>query len=95
MVSRLFPGPSVGECTVIQYQYFRAPLVDDDAIAEAEAKRQRYADVTYEEDFITVMDITRRVDVLTQADDVFRFGRNEMGNQNLHRWLGELVAELD
>ena len=84
MVSRIFPGPTVDESTVIQYQYFREPLVDDEAIADAEAKRQLYADVTYEEDFVTVMDITRRVDVLAEAGEVFRFGRNEIGNQNLH-----------
>jgi nitrite reductase/ring-hydroxylating ferredoxin subunit len=91
MISRIFPGPGVDECTVIQYQYFREPLVDDVAIADAEAKRQLYADVTYDEDFVTVMDITRRVDVLAEAGDVFRFGRNEVGNQNLHRWIAALI----
>jgi phenylpropionate dioxygenase-like ring-hydroxylating dioxygenase large terminal subunit len=92
MVSRIFPGPGVGESTVIQYQYFRDPLDTDDKLADAEAKRQRYRDVTYEEDFLTVLDITRRVDVLAEAGDVFRFGRNEMGNQNLHRWVAHLIA---
>jgi phenylpropionate dioxygenase-like ring-hydroxylating dioxygenase large terminal subunit len=92
MVSRLFPGPSVGECTVIQYQYFREPLVDEAAIADAEAKRKKYEQVTYEEDFITVMNVTRRVDVLADAGEVFRFGRNEIGNQNLHTWLNKLLA---
>jgi phenylpropionate dioxygenase-like ring-hydroxylating dioxygenase large terminal subunit len=91
MVSRLFPGPSVGECTVIQYQYFREPLVDEAAIADAEAKRQKYEQVTYEEDFITVMNVTRRVDVLADAGEVFRFGRNEVGNQNLHTWIEKLL----
>ena len=91
MVSRLFPGPAVGECTVIQYQYFREPLVDDAAIADAEAKRRKYEQVTYEEDFLTVMSVTRRVDVLADAGEVFRFGRNEIGNQNLHRWLNKLL----
>ncbi len=93
MVSRLFPGPTVGECSVIQYQYFRDPPVDDAALAEAEAKRQRYADVTYEEDFVTVIGIGRRLPAL--ADEVFRFGRNEIGNQNLHKWVAQLVDELD
>ena len=95
MISRIFPGPGVNECTVIQYQYFREPLVDDVAIADAEAKRRLYADVTYDEDFVTVMDITRRVDVLADAGDVFRFGRNEVGNQNLHRWIATLIARPD
>ena len=39
------------------------------------------------------MDITRRVDVLADAGEVFRFGRNEVGNQNLHRWIATLVDE--
>lgn len=94
MVSRIFPGPTAGESTVVQYQYFRSPLETDEQLAEAEAKRQRYRDVTYEEDFVTVMDITRRVGVLAEAGDVFRFGRNEVGNQNLHTWVAKLLAEL-
>jgi len=93
MVSRIFPGPTVLECTVIQYQYFRAPLTDEAAIADAEAKRQRYAHVTADEDFVTVMGIGRRVPALAESGDVFRFGRNEMGNQNLHRSVAALVAQ--
>jgi phenylpropionate dioxygenase-like ring-hydroxylating dioxygenase large terminal subunit len=92
MVSRLFPGPAVEECTVIQYQYFREPLETDQAIADAEAKRQKYADVTLLEDFTTVVRIGQRMPAL--AGDVFRFGRNEVGNQNLHRWLAKLLADV-
>jgi phenylpropionate dioxygenase-like ring-hydroxylating dioxygenase large terminal subunit len=92
MFSRLFPGPTVGECTVKQYQYFREPLVTDAAIAEAEAKRQRYESVTYEEDFVTVMAIGRRFDAM--AGDVMRFGRNELGNQNLHTWVDRLTGPV-
>ena len=33
------------------------------------------------------MSVTRRVDVLADAGEVFRFGRNEVGNQNLHNWI--------
>jgi phenylpropionate dioxygenase-like ring-hydroxylating dioxygenase large terminal subunit len=91
MVSRLFPGPSPESCRVIQYQYFRAPLATDEAIAEAEVKRQRYEAVTYEEDFVTVIGVTRRLAAM--GDDVIRFGRNEMGNQNLHRSLDRMLAE--
>ncbi len=90
MVSRIFPS-TVDECTVIQYQYFREPLLTDEARADAEAKRKKYEQVTYEEDFLTVMGIGRRLPALVDAGDVFRFGRNEMGNQNLHRWLDVLV----
>ncbi len=91
MVSRIFPGPGIGECSVVQYQYFRDPLETDAAKADAEAKRQTYRDVTYEEDFLTVIGCSKRAPAL--ADDVVRFGRNEMGNQNLHRWVAKLLAE--
>jgi hypothetical protein len=94
MVSRIFPGPTVTESTVIQYQYFREPLDSDQKLADAEAKRQRYADVTYEEDFLTVMSATGRFEVLAAAGDAFRFGRNEVGNQNLHTWVAKLLAGL-
>jgi phenylpropionate dioxygenase-like ring-hydroxylating dioxygenase large terminal subunit len=90
MVSRMFPGPTVDQCRVVQYQYFRQPLVTEEARDEAERKRALYEQVTYEEDFVTVMKIGRRFDAL--ADDVFRFGRNERGNQNLHRWVAQLTA---
>ena len=60
--------------------------------ADAEAKRKKYEQVTYEEDFVTVMNVTRRVDVLAEAGDVFRFGRNEIGNQNLHTWIDKLLG---
>lgn len=93
MLSRLFPGETPGECTVIQYQYFREPLTGDAEIAEAEAKRQRYADVTYDEDFVTVLGIGRRLEALAASGGAFVFGRNEMGNQNLHSWVDKLLAE--
>ena len=49
--------------------------------------------VTADEDFVTVMGIGRRAPALAENGDVFRFGRNEMGNQNLHRSVAKLVAE--
>ena len=39
------------------------------------------------------MNVTRRVDVLAEAGEVFRFGRNEIGNQNLHTWIDKLLAQ--
>lgn len=95
MVSRVFPGPTVGESTVVQYQYFRHPLVTEDEIDQAEAKRQLYAAVTNDEDFVTVLDVTERSQALADAGDVFRFGRNEVGNQNLHRWVARLLAQSE
>ena len=36
--------------------------------------------------------MTRRIEALAEAGDVFRFGRNEIGNQNLHNWIERLLA---
>jgi phenylpropionate dioxygenase-like ring-hydroxylating dioxygenase large terminal subunit len=90
MVSRIHPGPTVATSIVTQYQYFREPLVTEEAMAEAERKRALYEAVTGEEDFSTVMKITAALPSI--ADDVFRFGRNELGNQNLHQWVEKLVT---
>jgi phenylpropionate dioxygenase-like ring-hydroxylating dioxygenase large terminal subunit len=90
MVSRILPGPTVDTSMVTQYQYFREPLVTEEAMVEAERKRALYEAVTGEEDFGTVMKITAALPAI--ADDVFRFGRNERGNQNLHQWVEKLVT---
>jgi phenylpropionate dioxygenase-like ring-hydroxylating dioxygenase large terminal subunit len=89
MVSRVHPGPTADKSTVSQYQYFREPLVTEEMMAEAERKRATYEAVTRDEDFATVMKITAALPSI--ADDHFRFGRNERGNQNLHRWIDALV----
>ena len=89
MVSRILPGTTASTSVVTQYQYFREPLVTEEMMAEAERKRVTYAAVTADEDFSTVMKITAALPAI--ADDHFRFGRNERGNQNIHRWIDALV----
>ena len=89
MVSRILPGTIASTSVVTQYQYFREPLVTEEMMAEAERKRVTYAAVTADEDFSTVMKITAALPAI--ADDHFRFGRNERGNQNIHRWIDALV----
>jgi phenylpropionate dioxygenase-like ring-hydroxylating dioxygenase large terminal subunit len=90
MLSRIFPGDSPQHSTVEQFQYFREPLVTADQIAEADAKRDLYYAVTRDEDFSTVIQVTNALNAI--PSDVFRYGRNEQGNQNLHRWVDTLVA---
>ena len=89
MISRILPGATAATSIVTQYQYFREPLVNEEMMAEAERKRATYAAVTRDEDFSTVMKITAALPSI--ADDHFRFGRNERGNQNIHRWIDALV----
>jgi len=88
MVSRIFPE-SPTRSVVEQFQYFREPMVTEEQQAEADAKRDLYYAVTRDEDFATVLQVTEGLAAI--PGDVVRFGRNEQGNQNLHRWVDALV----
>jgi phenylpropionate dioxygenase-like ring-hydroxylating dioxygenase large terminal subunit len=90
MMSRLHPGPTVDRCTVRIYHYSRTPIDTDDKRAEMEARRELYTAVTRDEDFTTVLGINRNLAAL--GDRPFLFGRNELGNQNLHTWVGKLTG---
>lgn len=90
MVSRVYPGATPERCTVEQFQYFREPMVTEQQIADADAKRELYYAVTRDEDFATVLQVTNALGALP-PDDVIRYGRNEQGNQNLHRWVDAIV----
>ena len=90
MVSRIYPGTTPERCTVEQFQYFREPMVTDEQIAEADAKRELYYAVTRDEDFATVLEVTDSF--LALPNNVIRYGRNEQGNQNLHRWIDALLT---
>jgi phenylpropionate dioxygenase-like ring-hydroxylating dioxygenase large terminal subunit len=91
MVSRIYPGDTPEQSTVEQFQYFREPMLTDQQIEEADAKRDLYYAVTRDEDFATVLQVTNALGALP-PDDVVRYGRNEQGNQNLHRWVDALVS---
>jgi phenylpropionate dioxygenase-like ring-hydroxylating dioxygenase large terminal subunit len=90
MVSRILPGPTVDTCQVEQFQYFREPMLTEAQITEADAKRELYFAVTRDEDFATVQEVTAAAAAI--GNDVFRFGRNEVGNQNVHRWIEALSS---
>jgi phenylpropionate dioxygenase-like ring-hydroxylating dioxygenase large terminal subunit len=90
MLSRLLPGPTPDRSTTVQYHYFRQPVDGEEEVEAAEQRIRLYAQVTSDEDFATGFKINRALDAI--ADDCFRFGRNEGGNQNLHRWIDALVA---
>ena len=86
-LSRLFPGPAVHQSTTLQHQYFRQPVVGEMAEA-AEAKRAVYEQVVREEDCDTIFTISAALDAMDDIPVVF--GRNEAGNQHLHRTIDEL-----
>jgi phenylpropionate dioxygenase-like ring-hydroxylating dioxygenase large terminal subunit len=89
MFSRILPGVDARQSRVEQFQYFREPMVTAEQIAEADAKRDLYYAVTRDEDFATVLEVTQGAGAI--GNDVFRYGRNEPGNQNIHRWIDRLV----
>ena len=89
MLSRLFPGPGVGESTTVQHQYFRQPL-DSAMLAQAEEKRVTYERVVRDEDCRTIFGIERALSAMDASPVVF--GRNEPANQRFHQWVAELVG---
>ena len=89
MMSRILPGSTPDRCQVEQFQYFREPMTTPEQIADADYKRELYLAVTRDEDFSTVMKITDAMAAI--PDDAMRYGRNESGNQNLHRWAAALA----
>ena len=89
MLSRLVPGPTPARSRTIQHQYFRQPIVGEEATARAEERRLLYEAVVRDEDYVTGFGITAGLEAF--GDDHFRFGRNEPGNQHLHRCIDALV----
>jgi phenylpropionate dioxygenase-like ring-hydroxylating dioxygenase large terminal subunit len=90
MLSRLLPGPTPERSTTLQYQYFRSPVVGEEMVAQAEARRLNYERVVRDEDYATGCGITSALAAL--GDEHFRFGRNEPGNQHLHQCIDDLVG---
>jgi phenylpropionate dioxygenase-like ring-hydroxylating dioxygenase large terminal subunit len=89
MLSRLLPGPTVGESTTIQHQYFRQPL-DEEGLRSAEEKRLAYEKVVREEDYATVFSIGASLEALGEGPILY--GRNELGNQHLHRMVQAMTG---
>jgi phenylpropionate dioxygenase-like ring-hydroxylating dioxygenase large terminal subunit len=85
MVSIILPGDTVDTSTVHQTQYSRVPLDTPGQMEEMEQRRIAYTAITRDEDFATVIGINNGLPALAGTD--FLFGRNESGNQNLHRWV--------
>ncbi len=87
-LSRLLPGPGVGESTTVQHQYFYEPMTDA-MLARAEEKRQVYEQVVRDEDCATIFTINEALPAV--AREHFVFGRNEPGNQAFHRTIRALT----
>ena len=88
-LSRLFPGDTVDTSVTIQHQYFRHP-VEGERIEAAEQRRQTYEQVVRDEDYATTFGISAALPAMAGSPVVF--GRNEPGNQNLHRHIARLTG---
>lgn len=89
MLSRLLPGPGVGESRTLQFQFYREPIVDD-LVDVAEEKRRRYEAVVRDEDCATIFGIGAALGAV--GDGHFVFGRNEPANQHLHQTIASLTS---
>lgn len=88
MLSRLLPGPTVGESRTLQFQFYRQPI-EGDLVEQAEAKRRTYEAVVRDEDCATIFDIGNALDAV--GDGHFVFGRNEPANQHLHTTIEQFT----
>lgn len=92
MVSQLFPGETADSSYTIQsFLMPEAPGPEHDAII---AKQKGFLmHVVRDQDYHTGLGIQQAVK--TGAKDHFVYGRNELGGQRFHQWVGDLVAAED
>jgi len=88
-LSRVFPGERVNQSVTVQHHYFRWP-VEGDHIEAAEARRQTYEAVVRDEDYATTFGISAALSAMEPSPVLF--GRNEPGNQNLHRHIARMTG---
>ena len=92
MVSQMFPGPTVGESHTIQnFLMPEEPTRDHEPIIEKQKAFLMY--VVRDQDYLTGFGIQQAV--RTGAKDRVVFGRNELGGQRFHRWVGDLAGAED
>ncbi|MDP6828468.1 MAG: SRPBCC family protein [Pseudomonadales bacterium] len=88
-LSRLFPEPDVHRSTTVQHHYFRQPVIGD-MVSAAENKRQVYERVMRDEDRATVFGISEVLPAMGAS--LVEFARNEPANQNLHRYIEDVLG---
>jgi len=85
LVSQLLPGPTPDRSKTLQ-TFLRARLPETD---EEEKRAEREVELFYravrDEDYVTVDGVQQGLQSGALKDVVF--GRNELGNQRLHRWI--------
>lgn len=91
MISQLFPGETPGTSYTIQ-NFLSTCEPDEAHIAAVREKQDFLLKVVRDEDYYTGLGIQQAVE--TGAKDHFLYGRNELGGQRFHQWVGKL-AEAD
>jgi hypothetical protein len=92
MVSQMFPGPSAGQSHTIQnFLMHQPPGPEHDSIIEKQ--KEFLMHVVKDQDYYTGLRIQQAVK--TGAKDHFVYGRNELGGQRFHQFVGELVQAED
>lgn len=94
LISQVLPGEKVGESTTFQY-YIMEKLPETEELAQAaEAQFAFVQDVVEGEDI--AMAKSAQDTLGGSGIDYLLLGRNELGNQNFHRWCKDVVeAETD
>jgi phenylpropionate dioxygenase-like ring-hydroxylating dioxygenase large terminal subunit len=91
LMSQVFPGPTAATSTTYQTHLRRTLPATPEEEQAALANVQFLEYVVTEEDYATGLGINRALPSGANAE--FVFGRNELGNQHFHRWVGRLLGE--
>ena len=86
LVSQLIPGPTPDRSRTIQSYVYRKLPEGDDERARLDAIVDMFYRAVRDEDSATVDAVQRGME--SGALDEVVFGRNEVGNQRLHAWVG-------
>ena len=85
LISQVLPGPTVETSITIQSTYSRTPIEGDERRAELDKRAKFIRDVILEEDYFLNHKIG--AGLLSRANDVLTFGRNEPGLHHYHRMI--------
>lgn len=88
-ISQILPGPGHDANRTIMYFLSKKPPENEEDRKANEAMMDFLRDVVEEEDFELGLAVQRGI--LSGANDVVRFGKNERGNQYFHKWVAHYM----
>lgn len=89
LISQVLPGPTVDTSITIQSTYSRTPIDSDERRATLDKRARFIRDVILEEDYFLNHKIG--AGLLSGANEVLTFGRNEPGLHHYHRMIEEFA----